>query len=187
VCASNLHQLATAAAAYEIDNGGYFPDVTAWVQSNMGTAHFWATTTDAAQSGILYRYLKSPGVYVCPTFRLVCGSDTAYFSYSMNWILGNPHHAGPPPPYVVNALAGVKNPSGTLLFAEENSWTINDKTSFELNDGLFCVPSVPCDGLATFHLTPWSRLDYGYSQVAFVDGHVGIHELYEGYNLVRGQ
>lgn len=59
-CSSNLRQLAIASSTYALDNKGRLPYFLDWLYTSPGDL----------TSGLLFPYLKSEQVYLCPTDKL---------------------------------------------------------------------------------------------------------------------
>ncbi|GEM_PF-340158 len=64
VCSNNLHQLGIASLTYSMDFNGNLPSFRNWLYTKPGDL----------TSGRLFPYLKSKGVYVCPTDKLEIAS-----------------------------------------------------------------------------------------------------------------
>ena len=110
VCESNLKQIALASLMYADDNQGKLPAFLRWLK----------TKGNDITSGKLYPYLKTKGVYMCPTDKknLYSKSDPMTrnlnprsprreYSYAMNC---NICHA--------NALSGFRQPDKTVIYLE---------------------------------------------------------------------
>ncbi|HTL15795.1 MAG TPA: type II secretion system protein [Patescibacteria group bacterium] len=78
-CKNNLRQLALASATYSLDNKGRMPYFLNWL----------ATKPGDLTSGQLYPYLKSRAVYLCPTDKLVLGSNARLPAAPTSPIFGN--------------------------------------------------------------------------------------------------
>jgi prepilin-type processing-associated H-X9-DG protein len=67
----------------------------------------------------------------------------------------------------------VKNPARVMNFSEENSWSIPELQSAQINDNnLRATPGTGQDHFATFHNVSTSRVNDGYANAVFMDGHV---------------
>jgi len=60
-CLNNLHQLALACSTYSLDQSGRYPWFLTWL----------ATKPGQLTSGVIYPYLNSKPVYLCPTDKLL--------------------------------------------------------------------------------------------------------------------
>jgi prepilin-type N-terminal cleavage/methylation domain-containing protein len=81
-CKNNLRQLSLGAASYSLDNRGRLPHFLHWL---------WTKPGDLT-SGQLYPYLKNPAIYLCPTDKILLGSDTRYPSAPSSPMFGNELH-----------------------------------------------------------------------------------------------
>jgi prepilin-type processing-associated H-X9-DG protein len=174
-CLSNLKQLQAAWQMYIGDNGDvaapnmYDPgdgSITtspslpgSWVLGNAQSDQ----TTSNIQSGVLYPYVKSAGVYHCPSdpSTVVGVPGLARFrSYSMsiqfNSVPGV-YLVGPSP---VTKLSTLTKPSAFFLFLDENEWSIDDGVF-----GTYPAPSTQWLNLVS------DRHQQG-ADLSFVDGHV---------------
>lgn len=148
-CLNNHRQLVLAWSMYHDDNNGRlvtddplgdaaYPKYPSWVHGSMADP-VGATNVSMIQAGLLYDDVKSLGIYHCPADR-----TTAHVrSYSMQERLGyyqdgqpvdveaSQGYAGYPTVYSENQMA-VAQPSGTIVFLDENPLTIND--------GFFALP-----------------------------------------------
>ena len=67
----------------------------------------------------------------------------------------------------------VKNPSRVFFFSEENSWSVPELQSAQINDNnLRATPGPGNDHFATFHDTPSRDINKGYAFAVFIDAHV---------------
>ena len=137
-CISNHKQLALAWHLYEDDNNGRLvlnenqgTAYASWVQGDVSTAT-GITNTSLVQVGLIYPYLKSVGVYRCPTDK---SADVR--SYSMQpqlapYMFGQPVDPeaisgipGYPPMLYENQMRTVP-PTQMLVFVDESPPSIND-------------------------------------------------------------
>ena len=73
----------------------------------------------------------------------------------------------------IRTEAQVKNPARVMNFSEENSWSISELGSAQINDNnLRATPGTGQDHFATFHDTSAEKINYGYANAVFVDAHV---------------
>jgi prepilin-type N-terminal cleavage/methylation domain-containing protein/prepilin-type processing-associated H-X9-DG protein len=82
VCMSNMRQLSIAIGTYSLDFKGTLPDFRVWLTI--------APAKDLS-TGMLYPYLRSKDVFLCPTDRLalsrVSPAPIRNYSYAMNCII----------------------------------------------------------------------------------------------------
>ena len=163
-CLSNMKQLSLAVAEYTIDYDDHFPNqVSAEAGDELtGAWIYYDLFADAfdVDKGSLYPYVKDKSVYICRDD--VAGTKNG-LSYSMNGCVSSKElpdggfMQGIPPAKIVE-------PSNTMLFGEEASYTLNDPTSDPAlgtsDDGYFNVTS---NGFSTRHTSG--------SIISFVDGH----------------
>lgn len=90
-CANNLRQLGIAASVYSQDFKGSLPSFLDWLRPTNGSR-----AISTISNGTLYPYLKSPGVYFCPTDKITLAakvprgmpaSAVRQYSYAMNCAL----------------------------------------------------------------------------------------------------
>jgi len=88
----------------------------------------------------------------------------------------------------------VKHPSEIIFWAEENLWPIHRSNGDKMDvgkavlDDTFFRPKISADSsyIATFHKAPANKLNDGFSNVLFVDGHVELKKAYNDKNLRNG-
>jgi prepilin-type processing-associated H-X9-DG protein len=137
-CISNHRQLALAWHLYTDDNSGHFlldenqgPAYPSWIQGDISTPT-GATNTALIQVGLIYPYLKTVGVYRCPTDKTI---DVR--SYSMQPQLAPYMYGQPVNPQAMTGVPGypamfLENqmrkllPTQTLVFLDESPPSIND-------------------------------------------------------------
>ena len=165
-CINNLRQLQIAWLSYAHDNqdtlpannyttsmGGAVSLPGSWV---VGNAQMSANLTNL-ETGTLYPYIPSPGVYHCPSDQSVLQSSNVarIRSFSMN--------SGPTGPDEAAAKAGTakmpQNPSEFFVFLDENEGSIDD--------GYFAVLLAPS---MTWYNLPSDRHNQGVD-LTFADGH----------------
>ena len=71
VCVNNLHQIAVASAVYGLDQNDRSPYFRTWLAKKPGDM----------RTGTLFPYLKSKGVYVCPSDKLAKGGPATGFGF----------------------------------------------------------------------------------------------------------
>jgi prepilin-type N-terminal cleavage/methylation domain-containing protein/prepilin-type processing-associated H-X9-DG protein len=164
--------------------------------------------------GPLWPYLKAKGVNICPTFSLIArnkrkqheeylasiGKDInkcrrlpiePRLSYSMNGFLsGGDELEKLASKEQMPKCTNVKRPAMTLLFTEENIWTITKaKDGVQVsgdawNDMYFMAQKYGTrDSIATFHKAPDSKLNKGFGDVLFVDGHVEDKKAFDTQDM----
>ena len=136
------------------------------------------------RDGILFPYLQSDSVYLCPTFldtyrlganpTFTCGDAnvTPYFSYVMNASLGWSGWAG----QQIRTVSSVRNPDRMMMYSEENSWITPGYSSVPINNG--ALGRGP-DCIASFHEMEGDDRLSGRANVLFVDLHVDLHSYFE--------
>jgi prepilin-type N-terminal cleavage/methylation domain-containing protein len=82
-CKNNLRQLSLGAATYSLDNKGRLPYFLDWLSTRPGDL----------TSGQLYPYLKTSQVYLCPTDKIILGSDAHLPSAPNSPIFGGQLHS----------------------------------------------------------------------------------------------
>ncbi|HEY1661363.1 MAG TPA: prepilin-type N-terminal cleavage/methylation domain-containing protein [Verrucomicrobiae bacterium] len=198
-CLNNMKQLATAWVMYGDDNNQRLalnwliqsPWTSApesWVTGNETTLDE-ATNVACIKNGRLYNYVKSPGVYVCPslTGMAMVGvpANTLVRSVSMNGRMGGALPAdvstgGPiwdtsqmfgsnyPPIRAFSAIQGPA-PVDALVFMDESLGSLDD---------CFFVVQLGSD-ITSWQNAPTARHGFG-ATMSFADGHV---ELWHWRNI----
>jgi prepilin-type N-terminal cleavage/methylation domain-containing protein/prepilin-type processing-associated H-X9-DG protein len=144
--------------------------------------------------GKMWPYVDELAAHACPTFRRFGASrgcqnpghnrkidiDPQY-SYTMNAYLGSTR------PGAVLRLDAARDPAEVFFFAEENPWTIDARRAASiqrgvsaplstkaLDDTALLITPTPeaADCFATYHGVDRADLDTGWSNIAFLDGHV---------------
>jgi prepilin-type N-terminal cleavage/methylation domain-containing protein/prepilin-type processing-associated H-X9-DG protein len=117
------------------------------------------------------------------------------YSYTINGYLSNGNEyediSGFSPEYRMPNLADVEAPAETLFATEENIWVINTSNGDRLNLSIlpmqefyfFPLRYGQGDCIATFHRATDIKLNNGYSNVVFIDGHVGTEKAYDDKDL----
>ncbi len=158
-CTSNLKQLSLAFVQYTQDNDERLPNTGIGTKPNPGpdwipapavvlaTNVYTAGSFSDLANGAIYPFVRSRGVYVCPSDP---NGAVKGLSYSMNEFLG--YHAVPPSTSLQpTSLAQVDSSSKTILLVDEQA---------TLNDGNFA----PCSDSPT-------RVHTGGVTLAYLDGH----------------
>jgi prepilin-type N-terminal cleavage/methylation domain-containing protein/prepilin-type processing-associated H-X9-DG protein len=195
-CASNMRQLGMAFTQYAQDHNDRFPGAWdggfgagkegGWIYySQFGMPTEWKTADDSQKAsfdvtrGVLYPYVKSAEVYICPSDGYGPKLGPTGLSYAANACIsrqkrdatGNRDLNVFQPGKKINII---KNPSNFMLLAEEaqpgsaGNNEILDNSSTD--DGYYNLPrKVPAESSHTNYLA--LRHSEG-GNVAFVDGHV---------------
>ncbi|HUT31569.1 MAG TPA: type II secretion system protein [Sedimentisphaerales bacterium] len=187
VCRSNLHQYGLAARMYLDDNDRRFPFTMDWLYIERPSGYcMWHDRANnlvnhPEYAGVLWPYLKTADIHVCPTFRIVvkrtgCTSGShsnsipiePQYSYAMNAFLGGDGHG------MVSIESEVRHPAGVFIFSEENSWAIPGLSRCGINDNnlRLGIPPDIVDCFATYHGAPADGLNNGFANLLFLDGHV---------------
>jgi prepilin-type N-terminal cleavage/methylation domain-containing protein/prepilin-type processing-associated H-X9-DG protein len=141
LCLSNVRQLQLGWHLYALDNGGGFPPHIiapdgGWQKALPGS---WVVgnaqkdkTTSNIQSGVLFGYVGSVGVYRCPADKSqVLGTSglRRTRSYSRdNWLNDDPTLLGfaDALPYMTTNEAQLAEPAQTFVFIDEDAQSIDD-------------------------------------------------------------
>jgi prepilin-type N-terminal cleavage/methylation domain-containing protein/prepilin-type processing-associated H-X9-DG protein len=196
VCRKNLSQYGLASRMYLDDFDGNFPYSFTWLYKDGGRSHRWHDksrnlTNDPDGGGSLWPYLKDKDIHLCPDFDTVartmgcsCRGNPIpiepQYGYCMNSYLNGDAWGAVPQQYRTNLSkpdirteAQVINPARVMFFSEENSWSIPELGSAQINDNnLRATPGTGQDHFATFHNTSSEKINYGYANAVFVDAHV---------------
>lgn len=201
VCKTGLHQYGLAGTMYLSENDNIFPDPYYWLHDPYYTPVYECAWHDIRNdydknpenSGTLWPYLSSKKIHVCPKFRNIAskygtshpGHQTnikiePQYSYCMNGYLGDGFWSE------VNKISGVKSPSRTFYFCEENIWLIDGVSRYSLNNNHIIGRVRPyaedlySGVFATFHGAKGDGggsemgkgRNSGYSNAVFLDGSV---------------
>ena len=196
VCRKNLSQYGLASRMYLDDFDGNFPYSFTWLYRDGGRSHRWHDKSrnlnnDPDGGGSLWPYLKDKDIHLCPDFDTIsrvmgcsCRGNPIpiepQYGYCMNSYLNGDAWGAVPQQYRTNLSnpdirteAQVKNPARVIFFSEENSWSIPELGSAQINDNnLRATPGTGQDHFATFHNTSNQKINEGYANAVFVDGHV---------------
>ncbi|HTG43688.1 MAG TPA: type II secretion system protein [Verrucomicrobiae bacterium] len=114
VCRNNLQQIGLASIMYADDNKGNLPAFLRWL-------HGTPASTDP-KTGRLFPYLKTKGVYMCPTDKFELASRRSATGTPLNINFKQPKREYS---YAMNcsichatALSGFKEPAATVVFLE---------------------------------------------------------------------
>lgn len=192
-CRSNLRQYGISLFMYLDDWDSTYPSAWTFLVANerpvTGYQRYcrWHDPR-YPPDGAFWPYLKDKGAHLCPSFKVWAKSMGSshpehttsipvipQFSYSMNALLGGKymqHGWSGPVAYGGGAIKQsevTRKHSEVFFVAEENMWTRPGNSSV-LNDGALC--GFGTDWFGTFHGTSAAKLDYGTTNIVFVDGHV---------------
>jgi prepilin-type N-terminal cleavage/methylation domain-containing protein/prepilin-type processing-associated H-X9-DG protein len=177
-CLNNGRQLVYGWTLYANDNddqlipnfSGPNTDVygTNWVggeEMTGGVPNPDATNVICIESGALYPYLKSIGVYKCPA------NQACLRGISMNGHMGDADgnkYDNPTTGFLAyTKMSQIRHPSWRFVFADE------DKNS--INDGWLRIQLAP--PLSSFTLNDWPGTSHGGSgTISFADGHSALHQ-----------
>jgi len=190
-CAVKLKQIHQAMVTWALDHGKKFP------ASRQGKPDSWVGWgwNDQSKGKVtnyaLWDYMNNDfEAYLCPTFVGIYqeqygGDMEPAFTYSMNEYVGNGWLGKPP----LNYIETIPNPDTLHLVGDENFWKIPGLSNWIINNGAMGVgryddPNHHIDCLGAFHNPPAGDLNDGFSNVAFVDGHVALHHVSETKELV---
>lgn len=172
-CMSNMGQLGKGFMMYLDDHNGMFPS-----GGGCGEGDDWVWLVQFGRRidvtrGSLYKYVKTPKVYVCPSYVApIPARRNIGLTYSLNSYLS--HGKDGSNPYGGDAVLGkftrattsmIRNPSRTIMLVDEGAGSVNtnDGTIIPIDDGWFEVgsnsPTIAhcgganfayCDGRAAF-------------------------------------
>jgi len=173
-CLSNLRQLQIAWQGYADDNEGQLPlnrtigaSARTWCEGNLQVDN----TIHGLTNGLLYSYVNSVGVYVCPSDRTaqIGGGVLKPRSYSCNdWLNGDPSGKW------AELYSQLVNPppSDVFVFLDENEQCI---------DNAYLGVSPP--GNWSWYNLPASRHSRG-CVLSFADGHIAYWR-WRGNSVLR--
>ncbi len=204
ICKNNLKQYGLGSKMYLDDWDGNFPYSFTWLFKDGGRDHRWHDASKNLNqnpdlAGGMWPYLKSQEIHLCPDFDVVarmmgcsCGGNPIpiepQYGYCMNSYLNGDAWTSVPQQYRtsldrIRNESEVKNPSRVMFFSEENSWSIPELQSAQINDNnLRATPGTGQDHFATFHDAPSRDLNMGYANAVFVDAHVERVSAYPAGN-----
>ena len=194
LCRKNLQQYGLGSRMYLDDWEGKFPYSFDWLYKDGGRSHRWHDeannlTNKPEGGGSMWPYLKDKDIHLCPDFAVIskmmgcgCGGNPIpvepQYGYCMNSYLNGDAWNAVPSQYRTNMEkvrneSQVKNPSRVMNYSEENSWSIPELQSAQINDNnLRGTPGTGQDHFATFHNVSTAKINEGYANAVFVDGHV---------------
>jgi prepilin-type N-terminal cleavage/methylation domain-containing protein/prepilin-type processing-associated H-X9-DG protein len=188
-CISNMKQMQLCYHMYFLDNNDLLPpngtpsQTNCWIEGNAQTD----TTTANIQLGLLYAYNKSPGIYVCPSDRLMInapaaplqGHPTAYTApqtrtCSIDFALGGFTAGGIPEGGTYDGVttliraSQIKSSSQKIVFVDESEYSVDD--------GCFgIVPLSSTTDQNTWWNLPGIRHNKG-ATFSFADGHADYYK-----------
>jgi prepilin-type N-terminal cleavage/methylation domain-containing protein/prepilin-type processing-associated H-X9-DG protein len=196
-CLNNLKQLQLAWTMYADDNGDRLVinaktpanGTPNWVNGNMNVVQAPTDYTNVTliQSGLIFPYTKSVGIYHCPADVLAdsrSGNTIRVRSYSINCYMneediGNTHAGLPAGIYTVNHKTGdIRRPPPTsaIVFIEEVQYSIDD------GDFGFSPSGLPGYG----PVNEWYNIpamEHRGSNFAFADNHVEFKRWVDGSTM----
>lgn len=200
LCKSNLHQYHLATELFIHEHGETFPDAHQSLYKNeldpKESANGWdrgcrwhnkgmSLTSFPEMAGPFWPYLAATKANICPVFERIAKKEgtvhpghsdnvpdfDVQFSYSMNRHIGG------------KKLSGIKSPSQTFMWGEENMWLLPSLSSTVLNDNALWVEpmssSAVRDNFGSFHKISKAQLSLqistriyngGVCNVLFLDG-----------------
>ena len=202
-CISNLRQNATSCKLYTDDNIGKIPSSyptyngfqSSWCGGNAETAESERGRHEAQeeggadpagiQSGTLFPYTKSLGIFHCPADRRVADAPGAPFmgkpilrSISMNSFMAGTSF-GASPTYVATNPNSGQDPNWPVYLKEgeiklpAQTWLLIDEDQESIND---CMMLMDVGGTARFLDLPSRAHGYAYG-INFNDGHAEIYKF----------
>jgi hypothetical protein len=153
---------------------------------NYGPApQFSCTNVYALQQGAIWQYVKSAGVYRCPSDNRSQGGAPVVRSYSMNsWMSGRSYGD---PTGATTFVTPDSDSSLTYVFYRKESqlaqpsqlWWLVDEDGSTINDSLFLVDMSPANGIPDM---PSGRHGTAY-EISFADGHMEIIKLVKSLSV----
>jgi len=198
-CRNNLQQIAAAWAMYSPDNAGYlvsaYPSYgsfkatwcagTAQTGGGVGSYVYGGADPTGIQLGLLWPYVKSLGLYHCPSdYRVATTGPAQYIgkpilrSISMNSYMAG-RSMGASPDWVITSPGGKMDPRYPVYTKEaeitkpSKTWLVLDEDQVSINDAMFIVNV----GGVSFPDLPSRAHGNGYG-INFVDGHAELWQLH---------
>lgn len=200
-CLNNLRQVAVSCKMYADDNGGrivsayptYGTFTNTWCGGNaesgglVSSYYYGGADPQGIQSGLVWPYVKSLGIFHCPADNRIADAPGAPFmgkpilrSISMNSFM-NGRSFGASPDWVITS-GGAMDPNNPVFTKETEitqpaaTWLTLDEDPQSINDAMFLVD---VGGGARFLDLPSRNHAFGYG-INFNDGHAEIYKLMEG-------
>ncbi|BDI31712.1 hypothetical protein CCAX7_37630 [Capsulimonas corticalis] len=166
-CASNLHQIGLATLQYIQDNDESFFPVQS-TTTGTKTVYWWASYDTATQSlneseGLLYPYMKSARIQVCPSFNNTTRKSLGSTGYAYNNDYLSPYDASFNVTTV--SLAKIRVPTKTVMLADSAEYDNFSSATPAIVANAYL--SAPSDGFPAFQ-----GRHSGMGNVLWVDGHV---------------
>ncbi|MBI9017013.1 MAG: type II secretion system protein [Phycisphaerae bacterium] len=168
----------------------------------------WHDTRMQFNGALTPYFNKNREIHVCPTFaihsarahRSECYTGIKIepsFGYSVNYHLGDGKYIDPYCQFVVTKVGQVRQPSEVINFCEENTYQVRSTgytwSTQRLNDNIMLPRYVDSrnmyrnnaglDTLATLHSMVGGDKYSGRSNIVFVDGHIGIGDPGDAFDL----
>ena len=195
-CRSNLRQYGIGMRMYLDNNNFKFPTRNEWMSSEEGSS--WLQKGETP-NGSFWPYVKAEDCHMCPRFARLVKGDLTYGDTAVSYLL-NSYLAGEHEIWSSWLGSGVKgvtketevyHPAEVVMFAEENTFTIPDYSSYPYNDNLLTIGNAErqIDNYATFHDSS-GGLENGGTNICFVDGHCEFYrrpnpdDLDKGFRMV---
>ena len=206
-CMSNLRQIAIACKVYADDNGGRIPSaypkyggfLSSWCEGDAetggiaGSYGYEGPDPAGIQSGTLWPYAKSLGIYHCPADHRVADNPgvSAQFkgkpilrSYSMNSFMAGASF-GASPDWVATNPGGSMDPNNPVYLKDNQiklpaqTWLLIDEDEASIND---CMLLMDVSGSARFFDLP-SRAHGNAYGINFNDGHAEIYKFKDAASI----
>lgn len=177
VCVSNLKNIYGATLQYTTDNERRLPNARTWVNG------YWWYQAQRVREGTLFPYMgESESSYVCPEFvdskdwwEAGYQNQTAAWSYSMNEYFQVGWQSQRP----IQTISGIQQGDQIHLYSDENPWKVPGYSNHTINNGAMGVGALNnagsiVDSIGSYHDPPGGNKNDGFSNVAFVDGHIEL-------------
>ncbi|HOD83284.1 MAG: hypothetical protein BWX88_01721 [Planctomycetes bacterium ADurb.Bin126] len=186
ICGSNTRQFAHAMNVYGTQHKNEIVSCMEWVRRCQyppwDAWPYHKDTRTALVNGLLWKYLQSESVYICPVFASLnypYKGNPNYglsYTYAMNGNINHLWGATRKPNYI--KYSDIHSPQTVFLLSEEMPWATPGFSVAGLNDGVLLSRSFPsADSLAYLHGE--GTVDEGLSNVVFADCHVSTRHIWE--------
>ena len=206
-CINNLRQFAISSKMFSDDNDGelasayptYGGFVNTWCGGNAATGGgpgvyvYGGADPTGIQSGTLWPYVKTLGVYHCPTDKRIATAGLAQYigkpilrSISMNSYM-NGRNFGVTPGWVITSPNGPQAPNAPVYRKENQiknpakTWLVIDEQQATMNDGMFVVNMGPWSGVMADKMSDNHGNAYCLN---FNDGHSEIIKLRDNFGVI---